>query len=193
MYHPDQGAILVDGKELSSICAKSWLNKIGYVGQDPFIFHASVTENITMGSKVDMDRVISVCKMANAHEFVDTLESGYDTLIGDRGVKLSGGQRQRLSIARALYSDPDLVVLDEATSALDNTSEKKVQDALGQISKACTTLTIAHRLSTIQDSDQILVLEKGQVVERGNHDELLDLKGVYYHLHQAQSARDFTK
>jgi subfamily B ATP-binding cassette protein MsbA len=127
-----------------------------------------------------MTRVVESAKIANANEFIEGLESGYDTIIGERGNKLSGGQKQRLSIARALYKDPKILILDEATSALDTESEKLVQEALEQIMKNRTSLVIAHRLSTIRKADEIIVLSKGEIIERGNHTQLLASQGAYY-------------
>jgi ATP-binding cassette, subfamily B, bacterial MsbA len=137
--------------------------------------------------------VIHAAKVANAHNFIMESEKGYETSIGDRGVKLSGGQKQRLSIARAVLKNPPILILDEATSALDTESEKLVQDALNNLMKNRTSLVIAHRLSTIQNADEILVVQDGKIVERGNHFELLNIKGVYYKLHSLQVKRSTTQ
>jgi len=151
------------------------------------LFNDSVRANICLGSN-DMsdEQVIRAATIANAHEFIEKLPDGYDTLVGDRGGKLSGGQRQRLAIARAVLNDPEILILDEATSALDTESEKLVQEAIQNLMKGRTTLVIAHRLSTIQHADQILVIEKGKVVERGNHKELMAHNGAYKNLVELQ-------
>jgi ABC-type multidrug transport system fused ATPase/permease subunit len=145
-------------------------------------------ENIAFGlENVRLEDVVSAAKVANAHEFIDKLELGYETNIGDRGVKLSGGQRQRISIARAVLKNPPILILDEATSALDTESERLVQDALTNLMKNRTSIVIAHRLSTIQHADEIVVMQKGEIVERGNHLDLLEKNGIYKKLNEMQS------
>ena len=153
---------------------------MGVVTQDSILFNASVANNIAFGfDNVRMENVINAAKMANAHTFIEDLDNGYETIIGDAGNKLSGGQKQRLSIARALYKNPDILILDEATSSLDTASEKAVQEALNHLMTNRTSLVIAHRLSTVQNADKIIVLEKGEIVEIGNHDELLSKNNFY--------------
>ncbi|MFQ3320889.1 MAG: ATP-binding cassette subfamily B protein, partial [Natronomonas sp.] len=161
---------------------------VGYVGQDTFLFYGTVRENITYGTfGADEEDVVEAAKAAEAHEFITNLPDGYDTMVGERGVKLSGGQRQRVSIARAVLKDPEVLVLDEATSDVDTETEMLIQRSLDRLTEDRTTFAIAHRLSTIKDADTILVLEGGEVVERGAHEELLDEGGLYAHLWGVQA------
>jgi subfamily B ATP-binding cassette protein MsbA len=162
---------------------------MGIVTQESILFNGTVFENIAFGLEgVSEDDVVQAAKIANAHEFIVQLESGYYSNIGERGSKLSGGQRQRLSIARAVLKNPPILILDEATSALDSQSEKLVQDALTQLMTNRTTLVIAHRLSTIQHADEILVIKKGKIVQRGNHEQLMEEEeGLYRNLSNIQS------
>lgn len=179
-YDPTQGSIDIDGTDLREFEIKSFRRRLGVVSQDTFLFNASVTDNIRYGCPQATDgEVAEAARRANAEEFILKLPQGYDTLIGDRGILLSGGQRQRLAIARSLVQNPEILILDEATSALDTISERLVQQAIDDLSKDRTTLVIAHRLSTVQRADQIAVLEKGRVVEVGNHQTLL-AKGDHY-------------
>jgi subfamily B ATP-binding cassette protein MsbA len=160
---------------------------MGVVSQDTFLFNQTVRYNVAYGLPEATDEeILLAAKRANAHEFIDRLPNGLDTEIGDRGVMLSGGQRQRLAIARALLRNPDILILDEATSALDTVSERLVQEAIEELCRDRTTLVIAHRLSTIRQADRIVVLEKGKVMEVGNHQELLSERGLYYRLHEMQ-------
>ncbi|MEA5463212.1 ABC transporter ATP-binding protein [Leptothoe sp. PORK10 BA2] len=186
-YDPTSGTIELDGVDLKTIDISSYRSNLGIVSQETFLFNASVRENLLYGRPgATEDELILATKQANAHEFIENLPQGFDTLIGDRGVLLSGGQRQRLAIARALLQDPDILILDEATSALDTVSERLVQNAIDKLSRDRTTLVIAHRLSTIYEADQIAVLERGRVAEVGSHEELLEKRGAYAKLHAMQ-------
>ncbi len=179
-YDPIAGSITIDGTDLREFDLVSLRKRMGIVSQDTFLFNDSVQNNIAYGrAEATDDEILTAAKRANAYEFISKLPQGFDTLIGDRGVMLSGGQRQRLAIARALLQNPEILILDEATSALDTVSERLVQSALDDLSRDRTTLVIAHRLSTVQKADQIAVLDQGQVVEVGTHEELLK-KGAYY-------------
>jgi ATP-binding cassette, subfamily B, bacterial MsbA len=187
-YDVTEGAILIDGHNLKSLRTTSLRNQLGIVSQDPILFNDSVFNNIAFGvDHPDRDQVIQAAKVANAHEFIMKLEHGYDTFIGDRGSKLSGGERQRLTIARAIYKNPPILILDEATSSLDTESEKLVQDALFKLMQNRTSVVIAHRLSTIQFADEIIVMQDGHIVERGNHTALISRKGLYAKLVEMQA------
>lgn len=179
-YDPTEGQILVDGVDIKHIKIRSLTKQIGIVTQESILFNDTVFNNITFGSQATESQVIEAAKVANAHTFVSQLQNGYQTLIGDRGGRLSGGQRQRLSIARAVLKNPPILILDEATSALDTESEKLVQEALTFLMQNRTTLVIAHRLSTIQHADEILVINKGKIVERGTHEALLLNENGFY-------------
>jgi subfamily B ATP-binding cassette protein MsbA len=184
-YDPTSGQITVDGIPLKHIPLEDLRALMGIVTQESVLFNDTIFNNIAFGTDATLEAVIEAAKIANAHEFIEASADGYQTVIGDRGSKLSGGQRQRLSIARAVLKNPPILILDEATSALDNESEKMVQSALGNLMKNRTVLVIAHRLSTIQHADRILVVDKGEIVERGTHAELLaNPKGVYTKLSQ---------
>ncbi|AGB33194.1 ABC transporter-related protein [Natrinema pellirubrum DSM 15624] len=188
MYDVDEGEIRVDGQRIQDVTLRSLRESLGYVSQDTFLFYGSVEENIKYGTfDADREDVIEAAKMAEAHEFIQNLPEGYDTEVGERGVKLSGGQRQRLSIARAILKDPDILVLDEATSDVDTETEMLIQRSIDDLAEDRTTFAIAHRLSTIKDADQVLVLEGGEVVERGTHEELLENGGLYSHLWGVQA------
>ena len=177
--------ITIDDKPIKSYTLKSLRDNIGMVQQDVYLFSGTVYENISYGKPgATMEEVIAAAKQAGAHEFVTALKDGYDTYVGERGVKLSGGQKQRISIARVFLKNPPIIILDEATSALDNESEYAVAKSLARLSEGRTTITIAHRLSTIRNSDRILVLTEEGIVEEGNHNQLLEKKGIYYHLYQ---------
>ncbi len=179
-YDVESGEVLIDGVTVKDLTIKSLRSLIGIVSQESILFNTSVTENIAFGDEnPSIEKVIEAAKTANAYDFIMGLETGFDTVIGERGNKLSGGQKQRLSIARAIYLDPQILILDEATSALDTESEQLVQSALERIMVGKTTFIIAHRLSTIINADQIIVLSKGAIVEQGNHQDLLKLNGFY--------------
>ncbi len=186
-YDPTGGRILADGKDLRDYDLQSLRQAMGVVSQDTFLFNHTVRYNIAYGLPEATDvEVLAAARRANAHEFIEQLPQGLDTEIGDRGVMLSGGQRQRLAIARALLRNPDILILDEATSALDTVSERLVQEAIEELCRDRTTIVIAHRLSTIRKAHQIVVLEKGKVMEVGNHEELLSKRGLYCRLHEMQ-------
>jgi ATP-binding cassette subfamily B protein len=188
MYDVDEGAIRVDGRDVREVSLRSLRRAIGYVSQDTFLFYGTVRENITYGTfTADDDEVVEAAKAAEAHGFITDLPDGYDTMVGERGVKLSGGQRQRLSIARAVLKDPAVLVLDEATSDVDTETEMLIQRSLDDLTEDRTTFSIAHRLSTIRDAETILVLEDGRIVERGRHGELLENGGLYAHLWGVQA------
>lgn len=187
-YDVVSGEILIDGIPITDLVISDLRGMMGIVSQETILFNGSLYENIAFGlDNVKLEDVVSAAKVANAHEFIEKLELGYETNIGDRGVKLSGGQRQRISIARAVLKNPPILILDEATSALDTESERLVQDALTNLMMNRTSIVIAHRLSTIQHADEIIVMQKGVIVERGNHIDLLEKNGVYKKLNEMQT------
>ncbi|HAK89645.1 MAG: hypothetical protein A2X55_04770 [Nitrospirae bacterium GWB2_47_37] len=187
LYEPESGKILADHIDYSEFSLASWIGRIGMVTQEPFIFHASIKDNIKIGKLQATDEeIIEAAKMAHAHQFIMELPQGYDTVVGDRGIKLSGGQRQRVAIARAIIKKPEILILDEATSSLDNISEKIVQEALDEAILHRTTIIVAHRLSTIEHADRIIVMKQGEVVEQGTHEELIKSGGYYMSLYQKQ-------
>ena len=186
-YDVEQGEIFLDGREIHSITMESLRRNIGIVQQDVYLFNASIKENILYGRLDATDEeVYEAAKRANIHDYVMTLENGYDTVVGERGVKLSGGQKQRLSIARVFLKNPSILILDEATSALDNTTEILIQQALDELCKGRTTLVVAHRLSTIKNADEIAVVADGKIKEKGTHEELLSKGGTYADLYKLQ-------
>jgi ATP-binding cassette, subfamily B, bacterial len=187
-YDPQQGRIRLDGYDLRSLTLRSLRENVALVLQDPVIFGASIRENIAYGRPgASLEEVENAARAANAHEFIQALPEGYETVVGERGVTLSGGQRQRLAIARAFVKDAPVLILDEPTSALDADNERAVLDALARLMKGRTTLIIAHRLSTIRGADRIVVLRDGTIVEEGTHEELLAHGDVYARLHALQA------
>ncbi|MBQ9511414.1 MAG: ABC transporter ATP-binding protein [Clostridia bacterium] len=186
-YNISSGQILIDGKDITTLTASSIRRNIGIVQQDIYLFNASIRDNILYG-KLDAtdDEIIAAAKRANIHDYIMTLPDGYDTQIGERGVRLSGGQKQRLSIARVFLKNPPILILDEATSALDNTTEILIRQALDELCRGRTTLVVAHRLSTIKNADEIAVVDGGKIVEQGTHEELMEKDGVYADLYKLQ-------
>ena len=182
------GKITIDGQDIRTVIQDDLRSVISYVPQEPILFHRPIKENISYGKPdATKEEIIEVAKKAHAHEFVSKLPKGYDTLVGERGVKLSGGERQRIAIARAMLKDAPILILDEATSSLDSISESYIQDAFSELMKGKTTIVIAHRLSTIQKMDRIIVLDKGQIMEEGTHQELLEKDAVYADLWNHQT------
>jgi ATP-binding cassette subfamily B protein len=186
-YDVQQGAVLIDGQDVRDITLASLRQGVGLVQQDVYLFAGTVAENIGYGRPgVEREQIIEAAKRAHAHDFIMALPQGYDTDVGQRGVKLSGGQKQRLTIARVFLKDPPILIFDEATSALDTESERAVQAALHELARGRTTLVIAHRLSTIRHADRIVVLTDAGVAEQGSHDALIASGGAYAALHSAQ-------
>ena len=187
-YDPDEGSISIDGIDIRDVSTRDLRALMGNVNQDPILFNDTIFNNIAFGvENATMEQVVAAAKIANAHEFIVTKPEGYDTCIGDRGVMLSGGQRQRISIARAILKNPPILILDEATASLDTESERMVQDALDYLMSNRTTISIAHRLSTVKKADEIIVMNEGLIVERGRHDELIELDGYYRKLYELQT------
>lgn len=186
-YDATNGSITIDGQDIRKVTLDSLREQVGIVPQETVLFNGSVYDNILYG-RLDATReeVEAAAKAANAHDFIMQLPDGYETMLGDRGMNISGGQRQRISIARAILKNPQILILDEATSALDTESERVVQEALDRLMVGRTSFVIAHRLSTIKNADKIMVLEKGQLIEQGNHDELMAMDGLYAHLYKIQ-------
>ena len=188
-YDTISGSVNIGSNEIKNIKIKNLRENIGYVSQDIFMFDGSIKDNIAYPNIGDNDKVVTAAKQSQAHEFIMKLESGYDTLIGERGQKLSEGQKQRIAIARAIYKNPPILIFDEATSSVDNETELLLQKALYNISKDRTTIVIAHRLSTVRNADNIFVLGNGSIIESGNHNELLNKKGVYNKLWEIQTGK----
>jgi ABC-type multidrug transport system fused ATPase/permease subunit len=190
-HKPVAGRITVDGADLSKLKLASYREQLGVVLQETFLFDGTIRENVMFSRPGATEaQVMEACRIARVDEFAEVLEQGYDTIVGERGVKLSGGQRQRLSIARAILADPRILILDEATSSLDSESEAMIQQGLAHLMRGRTTFVIAHRLSTIRRADQILVVEGGEIVERGTHPELFALHGRYWDMYTRQHALD---
>ena len=187
LYDPEQGAVSLDGRDLRDVTVRSLREQVGVVFQESFLFNGTIRENIAFGKpEADEEEVLAAANAANVHPFVVELPEGYETVIGERGIKLSGGQRQRVAIARALLKNPRILILDEATSSVDTETERLIQEALDRLLQGRTSFVIAHRLSTILHADEILVIEQGEIVERGTHAELLALGGAYSGLYHAQ-------
>src|SRR4029077_17709685 len=185
--HPKSGRVFVDGHDIAAVRLRDYRSHVGVVMQDNFLFDGTVRENIAFSKPGATDEDIrAAARIAHCDEFVDRFEKGYDTIVGERGVRLSGGQRQRVALARAILADPRILILDEATSSLDSESEALIRDGLRSLRHGRTTFVIAHRLSTIESADQILVLEAGRIVERGTHRELIALNGRYRQLYDKQ-------
>lgn len=185
-YDITKGSILINGYDLREYNLESILYKVGYVSQDTFIYNTTIRENISFGGKYSDDQIIESAKKANIHSYIISLPEGYDSIVGDQGLKLSGGEKQRIAIARALVRNPEILVLDEATSNLDNESEAIVQESINRVSENITTFIVAHRLSTIRKADTIYVMCKGKIVESGNHNELMEKRGSYYELYESE-------
>lgn len=187
-YEPDAGRILIDGVDSSELSLQDMRHQIGVVLQEPFLFNGTIAENISYGkSNASFEEIVEAAKAANAHNFVLGKPDGYDTMVGERGSKLSGGERQRISIARAILHNPRILILDEATSSVDVETEKQIQEAIGRLIQGRTTFAIAHRLSTLRNATRLIVLDKGEIVETGTHAELMESKGVFYHLVETQT------
>ncbi|HEX6125335.1 MAG TPA: ATP-binding cassette domain-containing protein, partial [Pyrinomonadaceae bacterium] len=182
-----QGIIRIDGKDLQTVRLRDYRKHLGVVLQDNFLFDGTILENIRFSNpESDLNEIKKVCGIANADEFIEQFPNGYETVVGERGVKLSGGQRQRIAIARALLANPRILILDEATSSLDSESEALIQEGLNRLRAGRTTFVIAHRLSTIRSADQILVVEAGEILERGTHEQLIAMDGRYKQLYDKQ-------
>ncbi|MCR5233045.1 MAG: ATP-binding cassette domain-containing protein, partial [Lachnospiraceae bacterium] len=187
LYIPQSGRILIDGMDLSLMDPLFLRKQIGVVLQENFMFNGTVAENISIHCKdKSLDEIIEAAKTAGAHDFIMELQEGYNTVIGEKGVSLSGGQKQRVAIARAIINDPKILIFDEATSALDYESESIIQNNMKQICRDRTVLIIAHRLSTLQNADEIMVIDRGDLVEKGTHDSLMAANGLYRHLYEMQ-------
>jgi subfamily B ATP-binding cassette protein MsbA len=185
-YDVTDGEILIDGENIKHIELHSLRSLMGIVTQDTFLFNDTVAANISYGLEIDQDIVEEAAKAANAHDFIMKLPEGYNSQIGENGISLSGGQRQRIAIARALIKNPPILILDEATSSLDTESEKNVQEAIEQLMKNRTVIVIAHRLSTINNADKIIVLDQGQIIDQGSHEELIEKNSLYKELYNLQ-------
>jgi ATP-binding cassette subfamily B protein len=186
-YEPDGGRLLVDGHDITQVELTGLRQHIGIVPQEPFLFAGSISENIAYGKQdASVEEIMAAARAACAHDFIVAKPDGYDTQVGERGAKLSGGEKQRLAIARAILHNPRILILDEATSSVDVETEKKIQQAIGNLIRGRTTFAIAHRLSTLRNADRLVVLEKGQIVEMGTHAELMAKEGEFFKLVQTQ-------
>jgi len=183
LYDPQDGQILIDGHNLRDFDVSTWRRRVSVISQDVVLFNDSIANNIAFGEdEILNDQIVSASKMASCHKFIEEMADGYNTIIGDRGVRLSGGQKQRIAIARAFLSEPDILIIDEGTSQLDSITEHQIQKAIEHLSQNCTVVTVAHRLSTVKNASKIIVMEDGKVIENGNHDELIALKNIYWNL-----------
>jgi len=186
-HAPSSGRVLVDGVDLATVRLDSYRSQLGVVLQETFLFDGTIRENVAFSRpQASQEQVLEACRVAHVAEFAERFEAGYETVVGERGVRLSGGQRQRVAIARAVLADPRILILDEATSSLDSESEALIQQGLAWLMRGRTTFVIAHRLSTIRRADQILVLDEGRIVERGTHATLYALKGRYREMYDTQ-------
>lgn len=186
-YEVNSGVISIDGIDITKMTRYGLRKNIGIVQQDVFLFGGSIRDNIAYGNvDASFEEIVQAAKRANIHQFIVGLPDGYDTEVGERGVKLSGGQKQRISIARAFLKNPPILILDEATSALDNVTEMQIQQSLSELSKGRTTIVVAHRLSTIKNADEIMVITKDGIAERGNHQRLMEQNGIYAELYNNQ-------
>ncbi|MNQ94433.1 putative multidrug export ATP-binding/permease protein [compost metagenome] len=186
-YNVKEGKVMLDGKDIRSLQLESYRGQIATVFQETFLFSSTIRNNIAYGRKdVTMDEIIRAAKLAKAHDFISELPEGYDTLVGERGLGLSGGQKQRIAIARALIKDPKILVLDDATSAVDMETEHEIQAGFGEVMAGRTTFIIAHRISSLKHADEIIVLDKGRVIQRGTHQELLQQEGLYRQTYDIQ-------
>ena len=186
-YDVTEGSVRIDDIDIRSLPVADYRRNIGLVLQEPFLFFGTIADNIAYGKPgATRQEVVAAARAAHAHEFILRLPQGYDSLVGERGQGLSGGERQRISIARALLIDPRILILDEATSSVDTETEKEIQKALDNLVRGRTTIAIAHRLSTLRRADRLVVIDKGRIVEEGGHDDLMERKGAYYRLYEAQ-------
>ena len=186
-YEVTEGKISIDGYDINNVDLSSLRHLIGFVLQENFIFSGTIRENIALGGlDENVERVIEAAQLANAHDFISNLPAGYESKIGESGLLLSGGQIQRIAIARVLYSNPKVIIFDEATSSLDTESEKAIHKNLNAMLQNKTAVIIAHRLSTVREADNIIVLDNGEIVEQGNHDELMSSRGLYHYLNHQQ-------
>jgi ATP-binding cassette subfamily B protein len=186
-YEVEEGAVLIDGYDIKDVSLKSLRDQIGVVLQEPFLFNGTVAQNIAYGNPdAPVEEIVAASKAANAYDFILDMTDGFDTVLGERGVKLSGGERQRISIARAILRDPRILILDEATASMDTETESQIQQALERLIKGRTTFAIAHRLSTLKHSSRLLIIEDGQLEEMGTHEELIEQGGIYARLVQMQ-------
>ncbi len=187
-YDVNGGAITIDGRDVREVTIRSLRQQISMVLQDVFLFYGTVRDNILFGRpEANEEEMMAAARVANAHDFIMALPEGYDTMIGERGIKLSGGQKQRISIARAVLKDAPILILDEATSSVDTETEMLIQEALERLMAGRTTIIISHRLSTVRNADLIVVLEGRSILEQGSHDELMARRGLYHHLYTVQS------
>ncbi|MBW1909675.1 MAG: ABC transporter ATP-binding protein [Deltaproteobacteria bacterium] len=195
-YSPNSGRILIDNKSLDKVDTRSWMKQVGLVSQETFIFNGTIEQNISFAKdewEIDGEQMVMAAKVADIHDFIQGLPKGYKTEVGEMGLRLSGGQRQRLAIARAVYRDPDIYIFDEATSSLDTHSEEKIQKSIEELSRTKTVIAIAHRLSTVVNADEILVMNRGEIIERGAHLKLLKNSGFYSELFIKQTNNGYEK